>query len=176
MTENNNEQREEYREVALRNLKDNYLTNLASASFNEGEASRKYGSILSSLYGETIEKAPSQENYDLLFKSDLLKGESSLSKQRLMAKAQSIILDSIQSIKVNDVFELIGSDKELKNDYQGKYFIEVSDEEKQELLNNYLTTMLNEKAEAFLERERKIKRNDLEAKFCEAPQEQPRGN
>lgn len=157
------------REYALINLKDEYLSNIASVAIakpSEGEMP-KYGLILSGLYNETIMKAPNQNAYEQLMRDELLSDEGSLTKARLMDKAKRIIIDSIQLVQIKDILELMGSAKGIKQDYKEKYVEQLSEEERKQLNSFYATYMVNKKAETSLARERNAIVGGLEKKFCE---------
>lgn len=171
MVNNNNneptpEQREAMRQIAIANLNDNYICNIASAKLG---SPNRYGTILSTLYGKTIVQAPEQNAYEQLFLPDLASDEGSLTKQRLMTKAAKIIQESLGTVKVQDIFALMNSERNLKGQYENKYVTELSEEETANLINGYLTNMVNKGAESALSREREVVIGGLEQMFCNEP-------
>ena len=158
---NNNEPSEEEinRAYALEGLGSEYIRNLAVTGFGKGKEGEipRYGTILDTLYHQTIENSPDDTTWNRLFKGELSGEGGSLNKYSLMGKAQNVILQSLPHIYQSDALKLMG-----KDGGEDKPINELDEESRNKLMGGYIAAMVNEYAEKALRTEREFIVNDLE--------------
>ena len=169
MTESETNERQEERDYALNNLDDAYLTNLAIAGLTKAPEGQipEYGTIFSDIYKGTIAQAPNQETWRRLYVPELINDEGALSKHLLMGRARDIQRGALSKVEVADVFNRIGSDKTVKEEYQGKLISELDPESQQKMISLYFNEKIGQTAEAFISGRRQVNRSPLEEEFCE---------
>ena len=140
------EEKQGQREVAIKNLQSNSLMSLASAYFVESDSN--YGEADSSAveqfeYFPAINKGVNsyskegQEN-DLIRNSllssrqDGKRYSGSVSEYSIIKESSQIILESIMSLKVEDVVNQVGYDSEIKEKYKDKYLSDLSESKDEE--------------------------------------------
>ncbi len=152
---NNNEQKEKAREVALKNLAEAPLMDLATAYFVEktgqyGEAGSsaiekfKYFPAMNSgakVYDfETGKEVNVMQNALLGSRQDGKRYSGNISEYKIIESCAKIMNQSLDRVKVQDILELIGSDEEVADAYKDKYLSDlvpqVSQEEFEKLPEN----------------------------------------
>jgi len=165
------EEREEYRASALRTLTNEYISNLAAVSFSKPQKGQipSYGTIFDGLYEKVTDKAPNQEAYEKLWKKLIQSEDGTINKAKLIKLAGANVAQAVTRIKINDLLQLMGSDRQIKSEFNDKYVVELglSEEEAQEMISSYFTYLTNKKAEMFLATNRNELVGGLEQKFCE---------
>lgn len=155
MTKDLEKQKENAREVALKNLAEAPLMDLASAYFVEksgqyGEAGNsaieefKYLPAMNSgakVYDfKTGKEVNVMQNALLGSRQDGKRYTGSVSEHKIIESCANIMQESLDRIKVQDVLELIGSDEKVADDYKDKYLSDlvpkVSQEEFDKLPEN----------------------------------------
>ena len=162
------EDREGKRRVALINLANQPISDLAAAYFiNEDES---YGKGVDSaahnyLYDPRI-KNPSDKAYKELIYDELMGSRKNgkrytgnVSEARIIEKAGEIIKHSLERIKVQDILRLIGSDAQVADEYRDRYMSDLAESENEEdqkvyvqLASNYLKSFIDIKAGEALQR------------------------
>lgn len=130
------EKRERRREVALRNLKEKALLNLATAYLVQREESgygKKandaveeflYFPALNSganFYNESGDKSDLIKNVLLGSREDGRRYSGQVSEHSIISTSASIIQDSLTAVKVSDIMKLIGSKISAGKKYNDKY-------------------------------------------------------
>lgn len=164
--------KEECAKIAKINLDDSYIGALAASYHGIPEI---YGKILSNLYDQTVDNAPNSHAWKTLFSDELKSEEGTIGRAILKKKAAMVVQESVEGSKVGDVLSLMGVKKDLSDDYKGKYFTELSEEERVQVMNGYLTSMTNQYAIKSLEVQRAAIAGGLEGIFCkdDAPKPKP---
>lgn len=187
------EQKEARRAVALKNLKNSQIVDLASsyhvdASGTYGEAGNsaieqyKYFPAINaspkfSIYDEA---SNSEREVDLMTHSILSSRQGrkrysgNVSEYGIIESCAKIMGQSIEYLKIEDVLDLIGSNKKVKVKYKDKYLEDLGksdvEEDKKlygELTNAYIQYIIDLKvSESFKERTNSIK-GGLEKKLAE---------
>lgn len=173
------EKKEQEREVALKNLKENYLTDLAAAYFVEKTG--QYGEAGNSAV-EQFKYFPAlqNENGSKLITSALLGSRQdgkrytgNVSEYNIIQNCAKIIQESLGSIKVQDVLELIGSDKIVKEEYKDKYLSELAESEAKEyqetfqkVFGSYIQNLTDTKVSEALGERTNVVKSGLEKVLC----------
>lgn len=151
MTNNNQltpeEQKEKQREVALKNLAEAPLMDLATAYFikkdkNYGEADNsaieefKYHPARNSgakTYDfETGKEIDMEQKLLLDSRQDGERYTGNVTEHKIIKSCAKIIQESLDRIKVQDVLELIGSEEKVVDDYKNKYLSDLLSQVSQE--------------------------------------------
>ena len=136
------EVREKRREIALRNLKAENLSNLAVAYITQTEQSGFGGvdneSVEEFLYAPSLKKADAHDlesgkEFSIVY--DSLRGSrkegrrysGQVSEYGIIETAAAITKESLESIKVEDLIGLLGSKLNVKTAYQGKYLSDLTE-------------------------------------------------
>lgn len=176
------EQRGKSREAALRNLKETSLTDLAVSYL-----------VSSGQYGEEVNSAVEQYKYFpamqgngsghminglLSSRQDKKRYTGNISEYGIIQNCAKIIQESLMSITVKDVLELMGSGKGVKGNYGNKYLSDLAKSENKEdkeffqsIMASYLKYLTDTKvAEALKESAGNI-RGGLEEILTESKEE-----
>ena len=165
------EEREKAREVALKNLGNSPLMDLAAAYLVN--ASGKYGEAGDSAI-EQFKYFPamqSEEGSKLVMggllgsRQDGKRYTGNVSEYKIISDCAQIMQESLATIKVQDILDLIGSDVKLKEAYRDKYLTDLAESGKDEdkelvgkILGGYQTYFIDAKvAEALGERTKATK-------------------
>jgi len=158
--------REDKRAVALKNLEAEHLVDLAVAYYAQREDSG-YGkadndAVQKYLYANSLSSASILDgdgNKHALIETALAESRQEgraytgqISEHGIIKSAAGIIQNSLMVIKVNDILELLGSDVQIGESYNGKYLSELmeSDEDDvktvaQNLIGGYMSTVVSKK-------------------------------
>lgn len=176
MAENNNKERTEeekkeaQRKEALENLKEDVYTDFAAVYFADvGD------------YGESVNSAMEQFKYLPALSSGKIKEylqesliksrggkryAGNISEMRLLQYGAEIVQESLSQLRVQDVLELMGSDKTVKEEYQDKYIADLASEENKELvqklIGSYQTYITDKKVSESLQERAKSIPGELE--------------
>ena len=192
MTSNQTPTREELakamqkiREISLKNLKAQNLSNLAVAYFAQskkgGYGERDNSAVEKHLYLPAISSGLKFHNPENGEEEDLMTSElmssredgerysGNISEKGLMKKSASIIQDSLGGIRVKDMMELIGSKIPIDDSYKGRYLVELANSPNEEdkkvyetLVGGYMNYITSKGVSESLEKDSKQIRKNLE--------------
>ncbi|MCK5149460.1 hypothetical protein KAJ87_00860 [Candidatus Pacearchaeota archaeon] len=93
-------------------------------------------------YQQFIQKAPDQKSYELLF-APLRESEDGTVSNPLIQKTAALNLKhSIMGLYVQEVLSDVGSDKKVKGEYGGKFVGELSEKERQVVVEMYMQDLI----------------------------------
>jgi len=130
--------RESLAKEAEENLEDVTLSSLAAAGFATPE---QYGKLGTEVYRLATNQTPTQRAYDILYKPSLQTEGESLSGLKLKKGAQNIMIESIRALKVENLLKRMGYEGKVLEKYVGRYVNGLSDEDANEILGAYVTTL-----------------------------------
>ena len=186
--EEKTEKREGERQVALLNLKATHLQDLASAYFVE--ESGQYGEEASSAL-EVFKYLPALKNasaYDIKTGQEYDIGQEvmlgsragkkrytgNLSEYKVIEQSATVLAESLNALKVDDLAEIGAIDGELKEKYAGKYISELGKDEQKLIHGAYQTWLSQTKVSEALEEKAKSTKKTLESVLVE-PDEKEKG-
>ncbi len=165
------EKKEIIRKYSLSSLNNEYILNLAVIGFNQVPEGRlsPYGTVFSGLYELVTNSAPDPHSWERLYKNALQKG-GSIDKSKLIEGAARDIEESILSVKINDLFDFMGSEKRVNRALDGKFISDLNlpDEEIKDLKNDCISTLVSRKARGMLSLRESEGLNRFEKKYAEA--------
>ncbi len=112
-----------------------------------------YGVIASCAYNETISEPPSQAVYEQVWLPEL-REKGALTKKGITKRAAEVMKDSLEKVKVSDVYELMGIKEKFPQRYEGKYVDELPEKEKEKLVGIYFAFLISDQAEKFIAKEK----------------------
>ncbi len=179
------EKKERQREVALRNLKEKALLNLATAYLVQREESG-YGktdndAVEEFLYFPAINSGAKAYDFKSGDKFDLIRNSllgsrqdgkrysGQISEYNIINTSASIIQDSLKAVKVSDIMKLIGSKVSVDKKYNDKYVSELleskNDKDKEyatNLIGGYLQYISTRKVSSALSQRAASEKSGLE--------------
>lgn len=132
------EEKEKAREVALANLKGS-ISDLAVAYLvNRGKSYGESGNrdIHDFVYNPAKSTEQGQKFIDSLWEASREDGElysGNLSEHRIIKTAIGIVQNSIDDVKVDDLYDIMGSKVSIKENYKGKYLSDLAKSENDEV-------------------------------------------
>jgi len=135
------EQRERMREVALKNLKESKLLDLATAYHtnmeDSGYGKKDNDAVEEFLYYPAISSGPKTYDFKSGKEFDLVKNSllgsrqdgkrysGQVSEYDIIKTSAAIIQQSLGAVKVDDIMSLLDSSVDIKENYKGKYIDEL---------------------------------------------------
>lgn len=181
-------QREEYRKVALKNLAENKLTDLAAAYLVEkngqygdaiGSAIEQYKYFPAINSGAKVYDFKTGEEVDIMknallgSRQDGKRYTGNISEYNIIKDCAQIIQESLMGVKIQDVLELIGSDKEVIKNYKDKYLSDLAESKEDEdkevfetVLNGYMQYLTDTKVSESLNNRTNAIKGGLEKILC----------
>jgi hypothetical protein len=144
--ESTKEQKEKAREIALANLKGG-ITDLAVAYFvNRGKPYGEAGNkdLYEFVYNPAKSTKEGQKFIDNLWAASREDGElytGNLTEHKIIKTAAGIVQSSIGDVKVDDLYELMGSKVSINETYKGKYLTDLA-ESKNDKIKEFIGTLL----------------------------------
>lgn len=160
------EKREELRKVSLMNLESS-LWNYAAPELITPQQYGNLSKMAQSIYPQLISKAPEQHVYEQLFLRQLASKEGAITSPYLQEVSAKIIQQSIASVKVEDIYKLVGLKKPMKESYQGKYVFELNEKEVQAVIGMYMQSKVTDIVSSLLGIQKQESVKGLEELLCE---------
>jgi len=163
------EQKEEAREVALKNLGSN-LWNYATPKLVTSAQYGQLSEVAKSLYPQLISQSP--PNAELWRQlTPLLAKEGAITSPYLQTVSAKILQESIAMLKVEDVYGAFGMDKSMKKDYAGKYVFELPEEEVKNIIGSYMNFRTFDIVKGLLDMNKQGIKKGLEGILCESEEQ-----
>jgi len=165
------EQKEEFRELALKNL-GGTIWKYATPKLVTSEQYGQLSEIAKGTYAETISERPEQDIYEKLFLPQLAEEGGAITSPYLQKMSLKIIQESIQMLKVEDIYNFIGLETAMKEDYAGKYVFELTKEEVGNLVGSYMSFRTSDIVKGLLDKNKEGIKKNLEGILCESKEQE----
>jgi len=135
MTDEKREITEEERTLARANLASRYIVDAAIGSYASVE---EYGSLANSIYATGVERTPDQHGYNQLILPGLMSDEGGLNRAGFKRQAMGILGGSFNLLPAEEALDKLGLEGTLKEDYVGKEFSDLSQEDQSAIMGTFL--------------------------------------
>jgi len=184
--ENPEVKRRKQREVALINLKDTVIVDIAVAHYVENG---EYGKEINSTYEGAKYLPAMQEGSKPLQKAilrallssrqDKKRYTGTVSEYKIIQDCAKIVQESIDRVKVEDILNLIGSKKDVNPNYSDKYVFELANSENQidkgvyeQIVADYHQYIIEKSVSEALGKKAKTIQGGLEKLLVEGPRKE----
>lgn len=155
------EKLEKKRATALKNLSSG-LWSYALPTFATHEMYGKLASLVENSYMQSLEKAPSQDVYDQLYKPALQSKGGAITSPYLQETSAAILQESVLALKVSDVAKAMGG-LQLKEGFdQDAYVHELDKEVAGAIVGSYINYATHDKLKGVLDEAKKGTKKNLE--------------
>ena len=168
------QKRNDERKVALHNLRDRGITDLAAPYLLKKTGEYVESAVHDFKYLPLI-SSPTRSTYSLILgrlldsREDGERYTGSVSESYIIKKAAEIVDESLGRVTVNDILKLMGSEEKIREDYREKYLSDLGKSENEEdkkifkrVVNGYLEYLKDIKAAEALSARARLYRGGLE--------------
>ena len=160
------EKKEKLREISLENLESSlwdYATPKLITTEQYGQLSR----LVNTNYMNIISQAPKQDIYEKLFLPQLVEEGGAITSPYLQVTSLKILQESLVSVKVEDIYKLVGLKEPLKDSYKDKFIYELSEDEIKSITGFYMSLKVNDIVSSLLGKQKQATTKSLEKILCE---------
>ncbi len=158
------------REVSLKDLEGS-LWNYATPKLVTPEQYGQLSKLASADYINTISQTPDQHAYERLFLPQLATEGGAVTSPYLQERSKKILQESVMSVKVEDIYNLVGLKEPMKESYKDKYVFELGEDEVKSIVSSYMGLKVTDIVSGLLGKQKQAVTKGLEEILCEGKTE-----